>query len=311
VKNEPGLIDWKVFVDANYNDFADEGEISTQTLDGPLNPGVLDGVYWLRKVPTGMVRVCVVPQGNWLSTFPEQANCREINLSPLTIKTGVNFGYLEVQSGTLSIDVITTPSGATEIFEFELRQQDAVLQTAALADLDEPVSFTLDPGEYQLTQNLPENSTLYPYKATCLVDGVSTDPETITLNAGESVECVFDNRQSGKIRVFSFHDLDRDAMQAANEPGLVGWEFAVYRGGECNVAENLVTQGVTDEFGYVVLAGVFPDELNPVEYSVYPATLFDGNHDNWFETSGGNCRSLSIEDFSSEKNLIFGIAEQP
>jgi len=307
---EPGLTGWTVFVDTNNNALADSGEQSTKTLDGPLNPGLIDGVYWLRQVPTGALSVCVEPQESWLSTLPERANCREINLLPRQVKTAQNFGFEEVQEATLTIDVVTTPAENPQAFAIELSQEGTVIETVSLTDTDTPSSFSLAPGNYALRQIAPTDSDLFLYQQSCLVNGVETDPESLILAAGDSVECRFDNRVGSRIRVATFHDLDRDAMQNFNEPGLEGWEFAVYRGTECNVAENFVRQGVTGTDGTLILNGLFPDESIPVDYSVYPATLFDGSHDNWYETSGGNCRSVTIENFSSEKNLLFGIAEQ-
>jgi uncharacterized repeat protein (TIGR01451 family) len=55
------------------------------------------------------------------------------------------------------------------------------------------------------------------------------NPQTVTVQPGQTVNVTFGNQQKGKaeICIFKFNDLDGDGKQGPNEPPLAGWQFTV------------------------------------------------------------------------------------
>jgi len=193
---EPGIPGWTVFVDQDWSYSADLNELSTQTLNGPFALGLVDGVYWLRRVPTGYHNVCVISETGWTSTLPGEANCREITLSSWEIETNENYGFVEKTGINFKIDVATNPLDDSVSFPIEIKQGEVVVQSLTMSDSDEPQVFTLEPGEYQVTQIIPEASGFGLYKGECLVNDEPWSPTALALETGDNVVCTFDYRKS-------------------------------------------------------------------------------------------------------------------
>lgn len=92
-KHEPGLEQWRIYVDANQNGRWDPGEISDVT--------DADGAYHLRGIPPGYYEVAEEMQAGWRQTFPGGDGTHEVMVLPGEVVSDVNFGnarYLEFEA---------------------------------------------------------------------------------------------------------------------------------------------------------------------------------------------------------------------
>jgi uncharacterized repeat protein (TIGR01451 family) len=53
------------------------------------------------------------------------------------------------------------------------------------------------------------------------------NPQTVTVQPGQTVNVTFGNQGKAEICIFKFSDLDGDGKQGPNEPPLAGWQFTV------------------------------------------------------------------------------------
>jgi hypothetical protein len=118
------------------------------------------------------------------------------------------------QDAFIIVDKVTNPAGSDQLFTFST-SYSADFQLADATPPDN--SGDLDPGTYSVSETVPDGWDLT--SATC-DDG--SDPGSISLQAGETVTCTFNNRERAMV----------DVLKLTN--GLVdptkSWSFELYEG---------------------------------------------------------------------------------
>jgi uncharacterized repeat protein (TIGR01451 family) len=72
------------------------------------------------------------------------------------------------------------------------------------------------PGTYTVTEQVQSGWT-----------PTTPNPQTVTVQPGQTVNVTFGNQGKAEICIFKFNDLDGDGKQGPNEPPLAGWQFTV------------------------------------------------------------------------------------
>lgn len=128
--------------------------------------------------------------------------------------------------------------------------------------------FTLAPGAYTVTENVPGGWFLTAITCTpattANADQVAGQV-TINLNAGDDLTCIFVTQKAAKVRAMLFHDLNGNGTRQSREPFNRGWTIALFDASGAPVA----TQ-TTNERGKVSFIGVRPGAYTLCE------TLQDG-----------------------------------
>jgi hypothetical protein len=119
--------------------------------------------------------------------------------------------FEDTQRGKIIVEKQTFPDGATQEFEFDANYYEA---NFTLSDGESNDSGDLEPGSYSVAEvNIPDDWDLT--NAYCDDD---SDPASISLEAGETVHCYFENTQRGKIIVEKQTDPDGANQQFEFEP---------------------------------------------------------------------------------------------
>jgi hypothetical protein len=107
--------------------------------------------------------------------------------------------FTNVKRGTIAVDVVTTPSGDSQMFPFTLSGgPDSVNQSFSLADASAPhVSGSLRAGTYAVAAGAAPAG--WDLSSSSCADG--STPSAVGLSAGESVTCTFVYVKRGTIRV--------------------------------------------------------------------------------------------------------------
>ena len=170
------------------------------------------------------------------------------------------------QDGKILVDKVTTPSGSTQSFEFDPSYGPNFNLTDAAAAND---SGNLDPGTYSVAEvNIPADWDL---TSSSCSDGSAVN--AISLQAGETITCTFNNRQDGKILVDKVTDPSGSSQSFEFDPSY-GPNF------------NLTDAAAANDSGF----------LNPGTYSVAEVNIPTG----WDLTSsscsdGSTVASISLQ----------------
>ncbi|MCW5844926.1 MAG: carboxypeptidase regulatory-like domain-containing protein [Caldilinea sp.] len=149
----------------------------------------------VRVLGTSSIAQCPVilnrVDATWVSVSGQGSN------QVLTPGQGSAFAQVNVLCSSIEVDKQTVPGGATESFNFELRQNGRLLEQFSLTDAATPyLIFPLTPTiTYSVTEATPSGWSLI--SQTCS-DGYA--PSSITPQGGNTVSCTFINeRQTGTI----------------------------------------------------------------------------------------------------------------
>lgn len=151
-------------------------------------------------------------------------------------------------TGTVIITKLTVPSTSTSKFSFESEDLDiddsetighgeSITREYVVAGAKYTVSENLQDG-YALTDikcNLGNETTeVYDFSLKDSLVSLEDSSVSFTLEANETVECVFTNTQDEKeqpepgiVKVTKYEDIDRDGERDENEPTLEGWEITL------------------------------------------------------------------------------------
>ncbi len=114
--------------------------------------------------------------------------------------------FVNTQRGQIIVSKVTDPEGAEASFEFETDYSSNFF----LVDGEQDESELLEPGTYSVSEIIPDG-----WELTSAVCSDDSDPESISLEAGEIVTCTFTNTQQGKIIVEK--QTDPDSSEASFE----------------------------------------------------------------------------------------------
>src|SRR3990170_3743491 len=166
--------------------FALDTDTSDATLQSTQSFTVLDGVYGVTET---------VPPG-WTLT---SATCSDGSpVSAIVVSPGetVTCTYTNTKSGRIIVDKVTSISGDPTVFAFTTTGSGYLGFT--LTDAAEPNEQTLASGSYSVSETEPVGWDLE--SATCVSSNLDAEtPGSISLQAGETVTCTFENEKAGSI----------------------------------------------------------------------------------------------------------------
>jgi len=162
-------------------------------------------------------------------------------------------------TGTITIDKITYPSGETTTFDINLNQGSAadptLIHTSTLADQDTPDTFQVITGSYWLEEILPASGWDLT-NANCTVNKNSEnifDPraDEFTVNSDDNIYCTYENTKRGQVNVIKYNDLNGNGSHDDGEAVLSDWGINLAHG------ESLF-EATTDEHGEVNFPNLIP-----------------------------------------------------
>lgn len=125
--------------------------------------------------------------------------------------------------------------GSRQDFRFHGDLGDFSLDQAALDDGDgitETITFTVTPGAYAITQETPTTWLLSAISCSPRALGqinLSIGKVTLTVQAGERVQCTFVNERGITVRTRVYRDHNGNRSPTLGEPYLPAWTVTLYR----------------------------------------------------------------------------------
>ena len=125
--------------------------------------------------------------------------------------------------------------GSRQDFRFQGDLGDFSLDQAAPDDGDgitETVTFTVTPGVYAITQETPKTWLLSAISCSPRALGqinLSIGKVTLTVQAGERVQCTFVNERGITVRTRVYRDYNGNRSPTLGEPYLPAWTVTLYR----------------------------------------------------------------------------------
>lgn len=263
---EPGLKDWVIILDQNFNGEWDTGELSASTDS--------DGTYRFASVPEGAYNVLeVMPEGAW-SISPGFSNPLLVNVLAGEKSNNVDFANFTVLNGgiagtiwnDLNRDGVRNTNLAGEYLEPGLEAWTVVLdmnrngtldvgEPSATTDVNGSYNFAdLQIGEYDLIEMVQTGWETAP--------GFSGDQSVrvysgATTTAGDFANFNLSTLVAGSIAGTVWNDDNGNGSQDITESGIEGW--TVYAdldsSGSYSTGEPQATSGVD---GSYLIAGVNP-----------------------------------------------------
>ena len=263
---EPGLKDWVIILDQNFNGVWDTGELSASTDS--------DGTYRFASVPEGAYNVLeVMPEGAW-SISPGFSNPLLVNVLAGEKSNNVDFANFTVLNGgivgtiwnDLNRDGVRNTNLAGEYLEPGLEAWTVVLdmnrngtldvgEPSATTDVNGSYNFAdLQIGEYDLIEMVQTGWETAP--------GFSGDQSVrvysgATTTAGDFANFNLSTLVAGSIAGTVWNDDNGNGSQDITESGIEGW--TVYAdldsSGSYSTGEPQATSGVD---GSYLIAGVNP-----------------------------------------------------
>ncbi|HCC68023.1 TPA: hypothetical protein DEP90_02335, partial [Patescibacteria group bacterium] len=165
------------------------------------------------------------------------------------------------------------------------------------------------PGSYIITETPLSNWTLTSLQCTTNIPGKAVGPflgtniASISLDAGESVECTFTNTKYGSISGQKWHDLNADRGKNGEEEYIAGWSIELRSSLEDPtdlISSQLITdasQGYT--FGNLLLGDYYICEVGQAGYSQsYPNTAY--------VYKGMDCHKVTLTAGENRTEIDFG-----
>lgn len=263
---EPGLKDWVIVLDQNFNGLLDTDELSVST--------DVDGAYRFASVPEGAYNVLeVMPEGAW-SISPGFSNPQFVNVIAGEKTNNVDFANFTVLNGgivgtiwnDLNRDGVRNTNLAGEYLEQGLEAWTVVLdmnrnrtldvgEPSATSDVNGAYSFAdLQIGEYDLIEVIPTGWETAP--------GFSGDQSVRVYSGATTTASDFANFNLSTLVVGSiagsvWNDDNGNGSQDSTESGIEGW--TVYAdldsSGSYSTGEPQATTGID---GSYVISGVNP-----------------------------------------------------
>ena len=210
------------------------GPCTTDSNGNILVAGLLPGTVWVKEI------------GHSDETINAQYKCHSPNPQQVTIQAGavvaVSF-YNKLNSGIAQIVKTATNGGTVEGWEFTIMDADGNVVGTYTTDSTGTIAVELEPGVYTVQEADPGD----PYWQ------CDTEPQMVTVEAGETATVTFRNQWFGKAKIIK--------TLANPEAGTVeGWSFAIMD--DCG---NVLGTYQTDSEGVILV------DLEPGTYIVKEA----------------------------------------
>jgi uncharacterized repeat protein (TIGR01451 family) len=254
-QGEPGLENWTIFIDGNYNGLLDGGEVTTTTDEF--------GNYKFSNLVADSYRIAEKLELDWTQTYPS-AGYYDIDLHTAISSSDNNFGNVQLSDihGYKWHDL--DENGQKDSVEPLLsdwtinlyRWNGESYQLINTMDTDDNSHFgwywfeDLLPGQYQVCEYLKNGwQQTYPGTGICHQLTLPQDKSAQwSINMIEGPEYNFGNIEYGSVEVTKFNDLDGDGKFDDGEAVLSGWDI--------NLSDNTQTTG---ENGQVLFDQLLPD----------------------------------------------------
>ena len=214
----------------------------------------------------------------------------EFDVNPGTYSASENSeaGYeLDSNSGQ-----VTVGSNGQATIDFVNRQLAASVRVLKVADPSNAGSFTfqldgldgsttsdpiigsgnytfnnLIPGDYTLSE-LPIDGWAPSDSPSCVnTNGMTMDPESLTIAPGDSIDCTFNNTQLGSISGMKWHDLNIDGIRDNSETGIQDWVIFLDDNEDEEFNEDEEEQlTFTDENGMYSFTNLMPGDYSVCEF---------------------------------------------
>jgi len=251
-EGEPGLQDWVIFIDDNYNQQRDwtDGDDDDEWDEGEGERFVRtdeNGEYVFTDLSPGTYLVNEEIQPTWTRTYPQSSYGQWVQIVSGIWAYDVNFGntQLAVISGNLWEDMDGDgireggdgPLEGWKVFFDNNRNgvhdfQDIIDDDIWSGDVegeryvvtDEMGNYQFDgvwAGSYYIAEEVqPGWSRTFP----------NTPDYPVTVASGDAVGGLdFGNTKRAGIRGYKWNDLDADGVWDFNEPGIGGWAITLFR----------------------------------------------------------------------------------
>ncbi len=215
---DPGLMNWKIFIDANGNGTWEEGE--------PFQLTDANGNYTFTDINPGTYKIREVGQTGWAQTT---ANPADISVASGRNVTGIDFG--NQMRGTITIIKDAVPNNAQN-FAFT-----GTLGTFTLDDdTDQQYSNTkvfsdLGSNTYTITENSVTGWMLTDLVCDDNDAQINKDTRTATVQInqpGENITCTFTNTKYGSLQGRKYKDVNGNGQMEQSDPFLNGWTMRLY-----------------------------------------------------------------------------------
>lgn len=226
---------------------------------------------------------------------------------------------------SITVDKVTNPSGDSQSFTFNLeRIGDSSPVQFNLTDQDTPyINSSLIPGTYSLSEVLPDKWFATSQLCSKNDQPIRTGLDSIQIEAGDAISCVFTNTKLSDIHGFKFNDLngngirdcideegETDGLKIAQicqlEPLLSGWTIFIdanKNGILDDQEQSMVTSDTDQHFGWYWF-----EDLEPGEYQICEV-----NQPGWSQTAPTSvCYTVTLPDQNSNGfNVSINAVEGP
>jgi hypothetical protein len=188
------------------------------TLNGPGGPETVTTtgagfIAFTTELQEGNYTITETPQAGWDNTG-SSGDCSFTVDYPADAGKVFSCTFENTKRGNIIVDKVTDPAGDSQSFDFT-----ASYGNFSLTDADPPHdSGPLVPGSYSVSETVPEGWDLT--SATC---DNGDDPSSITLGAGETITCTFENTKRGTVTVIK-------TFQGQSITGSETFEFQLREG---------------------------------------------------------------------------------
>ena len=223
---EPGLSNWRIYLDGNLNGQWDTGE-SSQVTDA-------SGNYAFVGLHAGTYRVAEVVQSTWQRTYPPAPGYHTVTLAAGQTVPAIDFGNRASAGiqGTVWQD--SDADGVKDSGEAGLANWRVYVDGNQNGQWDtgEPSQTTTASGDYTFAGLPPGVYRVAEVVQTGWRQTAPASPgyHSVTLVAGQVVTGVdFGNWQPSQLRGLVWNDRDADRVKDSGEPGSAGWRVYLDR----------------------------------------------------------------------------------
>lgn len=154
--------------------------------------------------------------------------------------------------GTITVDKVTDPTEDQTVFDINLTDGETIVHTSSLSDTDNPDTYEVLSGTYELSEETVTDWDLTDAICTLNNEGNEFDPRdgTFEVNNEDVISCTFTNTKRGKIIVTKYNDVKGNGELDEEDEVLSGWTI--------NLTDQ--TSQDTNSDGQVTFDGLVPEE---------------------------------------------------
>ncbi len=193
---------------------------------------------------TGIITLSVSPGTYTVTETDSQAKYWEndpVSTKTVTVKAGetASVTFSNQWKGKAKIIKATTNGGTLEGWSFEIKNTAGTFVGVYTTNANGEIEATLEPGKYEIRELQIDD----PYWV------CDTEPQTVTVKAGETAVVTFENQWNGKAKIIK-------TVEPAGSASLEGWTFTIHKLLENGSTEYVAT--VTTDADGTILTDLAP-----------------------------------------------------